>query len=52
MSEEDFWNSSIAKIFELAEIHIKVNKLDEKNNKFNDKKRTDLIVNDLPYIDD
>ena len=33
MSESDFWNSSLSKIIEIAEVHIRVNKLDGKNAK-------------------
>ena len=59
MSENDFWNSSPSKIFELADVHVKVNKPKEKskssnriytNNSNNYKEYK--VENNLPYIDD
>ena len=55
MSESDFWNSSLDKIIEIAEVHIRVNKLDSKNTKpkkvKNSNYESDTKITELKCLD-
>lgn len=51
MSEEDFWNSTPAKIIALAEVHININKSSSKQDK-NTSSNNNIKVTELACLDD